>query len=144
MTKKRITATVDESIKARLDNKTEINTSQLVNQLLTKYVAEGETSTVALQLLRSDLQDEIKELETERELLNDRIQSKENDLEKVNAKIKERRSAGYDGIDEIVAKVENGMMNPAYIDEQNPIIQENASKAGVSPSQYVQEVEARI
>lgn len=144
MGKQRISATIDAALKDRLDAKTELNKSQLIESLLSEYLAQGESTTVALQLLRSDLRRKRDNKQVEKRMVENEIDSLEDQIEEVSQKIRERREAGLEGIEEIVQQVEDDDLNPEYIDADNPIIQEQASRSGVPPARYAEEVHDRL
>lgn len=142
--KLRISASVESDLKNRLDAKEELNVSKLIESLLREYLAHGESSTVALHLLRDDLRRKIDNKQIEKRMLENEIEALEQQVDEVSQKIKERRKAGLKGVDEIVQQVENGRMNPEYIDTANPLIKDKASEAGVPTGRFVKEVKARL
>lgn len=142
--KKRISATVEPELKDRLDALTEINVSKLIESLLKEYLAQGESTTVALHLLRDDLRRKRDNKQLEKRLTENEIQSLDEQIEEVTAKIRERREAGLEGTGDIVAKVKAGELSATKLDEKNPIIRDYAGDAGVPPERYADELADRL
>jgi len=142
--KKRISASIESDLKEQLDNKAAINKSQLIETLLREYLANGESTTVALKVRREELRKQKQNKELQKKTLQNEIESLENQIEELTEKIKERRQAGLEGVDEIVEKIEAGEMTTNFLDETNPVISNKASKAGVPAQRFVKEVHERL
>lgn len=142
--KKRVTISIDPDLKDRLDAKSELNVSKLGESLYREYLAHGESTTVALHLLRDDLRRKRDNKQIEKRMVENDIQALDDQIAEVTDKIRERREAGLEGIDDIVGMVERGEMNGDYLHEHNPMIRDRASASGVPPARYVEEVEARL
>jgi len=142
--KQRISASIESALKDQLDNKENLNKSQLIETLLREYLAQGENTTVALKVRREELRREKQNKEIQKQAIDSEIESIEDKIADLSEKIKERREAGLEGVDELADMIASGDMNPEYLDESNPIVKEKASKAGVPPTRFVEEVEAEI
>jgi len=138
--KSRISATLDQTLKDQLDNKTSINKSQLIETLLREYLAHGESTTVALKVRREELRRQRDNKELQKQTIENEIESLEKQIGELTQKIKERREAGLEGVSEIVEKVKDDEINADFIDKTNPLIKDQASQAGVPPQRYAQEV----
>lgn len=138
--KQRISASVDETLKEQLDAKENINKSALINSLLREYLAHGESTSVALKIRREELRKEKQNAELRKQSIENEIESLENKIEELTDKIQQRRSDALKGIDDIVEKVENEEMTTNFINENNPLIKQKASEAGVPPREFAQEV----
>lgn len=141
--KPRISATIEETLKEQLDNKN-INVSQLIESLLKEYLAHGESTTVALKLRRKELQQKKQNKQIQKQRVENEIESLDNQIDELTAKIRERREAGLDGVGDIVEKVQSNEMSAEYIHENNPIIKENASQAGVPAREYAKAVKDEL
>lgn len=142
--KPRISATIDETLKEQLDNRESINKSQLIETLLREYLANGESTTVALKVRREELRRKKDNKEIQKQTIENEIESLENQIDELTKKIEERRQEGLEGVDELVEQIESGELNPEYVDETNPIIKTKASKAGVPPQRYAKEVMDKV
>jgi len=138
--KSRISATLDQTLKDQLDNKTSINKSQLIETLLREYLAHGESTTVALKVRREELRRQRDNKELQKQTIENEIESLEKQIGELTQKIKERREAGLEGVSEIVEKVKDDEINADFIDKTNPLIKDKASQVGVPPQRYAQEV----
>jgi chromosome condensin MukBEF ATPase and DNA-binding subunit MukB len=138
--KKRISASIDENLKEQLDNKDSINKSGLIETLLREYLAHGEGTVVALKVRREELRKEKQNAELRKQTIENEITSYEAQIEELTEKIKERRRDGLRGVDELAQKVKDGEMSKDYIHDQNPLIREKASEAGVPPRRFAEKV----
>lgn len=142
--KQRISASIEAGLKQQLDNKDQINKSNLIETLLREYLAMGENTTVALKVRREELRREKQNKEIQKQTIESEIESIEEKIADLSEKIKERREAGLDGVEEIAEIVADGEMNPEYLTDSNPIIKDKASQAGVPPQRFVEEVESEL
>jgi len=144
--KQRISASIEAGLKQQLDNKDQINKSNLIETLLREYLAMGENTTVALKVRREELRREKQNKEIQKQTIESEIESIEEKIADLSEKIKERREAGLDGVEEIADRIGHGdgQIKPEYLTADNPIIKDKASQAGVPPERFVEEVEATL
>lgn len=144
--KQRISASIDAPLKDQLDNKEQINKSKLIETLLREYLANGESTTVALKVRREELRREKQNKEIQKQAIESEIESTEDKIADLSEKIKERREAGLEGVQDLADRVgyDDGDIKPEYLTADNPIVKDKASKAGVPPERFVEEVEAEL
>lgn len=142
--KPRISATVEQELKEQLDSRTEINKSQLIETLLREYLCHGESTTVALKVRREKLRTKQQNKKIQKQTIENEIESIQDQIDELTKKIEERRQQGLEGVDEIAEKVKNEDMMREYINPTNPVIKEKASRAGVPPQRFVQEIEDQL
>ena len=142
--KPRISATIEKELKEQLDQRNEINKSQLIETLLREYLAHGESTTVALKVRREKLRSKKQNKELRKKTIQNEIESLDSQIDELTQKIEERQQQGLEGVSEMVAKVKNEEMNDDYIHAQNPIIKDKASMAGVPPERFAKEVNKRL
>jgi len=138
--KERISASIDDNLKEQLDNKDNINKSGLIETLLREYLAHGEGTVVALKVRREELRKEKQNAELRKQTIDNEIGSYESQIEELTKKIEERRRDGLRGVDELAQKVRDGEMSKEYINDQNPLIKEKASEAGVPPRRFAEKI----
>jgi len=124
MSKKNISASVDEEVEAYLSQE-HVNCSGLVNKLVKTHATAGGSERAMLELREQQLESELADLES-------RTDRKRQELERVREQLAEYRDARED----IIAEARNTLTREQY-DPENEAVKTWAEKAEMSPEAFV-------
>lgn len=128
---------IDEDIDEMLADRDDLNASAAVNAFLREYVATGRGEEAALEVRLDQLDEEISDLQRQ-------LDQKKRERERIEHRLEERRSDLEAQLTTVEQKVRAGEFPRDNVDEENPAIQNWASKAGVEPKRFVDRLKARI
>ncbi|WP_227357386.1 hypothetical protein [Haladaptatus salinisoli] len=132
----RISATVEDRVKEKLDNLTHVNNSALINDLLEAYLFGGD-DPMSMTTEQAALKHEKKKLQHELEEEKETLERKQNRLQEVLDDLKELEEKGRP--EDLVESFETLNRVNGSLDVSNPAVQTHAGKRGMDPEKFLGE-----
>lgn len=139
-----VSVRIDPETKDRLDDRDDLNLSGLMRGMLDDYLRVGDSVEVALEKRRQEKQEELNELQLRKTELENQIAQVERELEDIQDKIQSRRNSEPEQVIEFAEKINSGQFSHDQLEVDNPALQNWAQKAGIAPKQFIRKVEARL
>lgn len=144
MSKQRRTFSIDEDIDNRFKQQEHLNASATVNKLLREYVAAGREPEAALNVRLREIETELQQKREEMARVESHIERLEREKEDVAAKIREREKNQQKPIVDY-ADLVDGHPNPeTLLDVNNEALQTHAERANMTPTRFLEKVEAEL
>lgn len=135
MSKKRKSVTIDESLATEIDQRSEINFSSLVNDLVKRYFAGDATAHKTKAALEVQLQHVQDEIEQKEERIR-QLRKRKDELEQL---IEEHEDKQEPLVEEALEKLQT--LPDDKLHNENDAIIHWASKIGISPAKLVELIE---
>jgi len=134
MSKQPRSFSIDEEVAEALTRREDVNASGAVNSFLKKYLASDRGREAALEVRLSQLDEQIADKRKELDRL-------ERERERVEEDLDSQRAELHDALDRFEEEIERG--SSFDLTPDNPVIQKFAAEAGVSPQDFIDELETR-
>jgi len=144
MSKKRKTFSLDRDIHSQLTDREQLNASAVVNELLRQYLVQGNGQDVGLRMRLKDIDREIEQKQSEIGRIEAQIDRLQQEREDIQAQIQQRREEGIEEVQEFAEKIQDGMFDTENLTEDNPAVENFATKAGLTPERFIEKVQRRL
>jgi hypothetical protein len=127
MSKERRTVSLEPEVDAYL-SRDGVNASELVNSLVKKSMNGTDTEDALKELRKQQIRSDIQELQT-------RMESRREELDTIKDLEEEQQKERESQLQEAISKAKDAPRDP-----ENPAIQTQAEKVGMSPEEFIDEL----
>lgn len=140
----RITIRIGNDLESWLNQQDHLNVSSLARDLLRSYITVGDTVEVGLERRLKDAEQKLERKEMEKTRVEQEIEQLRREIDRIEQKLAERRSQTPEEVIKFAQRIESNRFNEDNLTADNPAVQNHAQKAGISPTNFIQEVETRL
>lgn len=142
--KKQVTYREDPDVLEYLDGLEHTNKSAILRALTAAYVRAGDAVEVGLEKRLADARSELKNKRAKKALLESDIEELQRDIETLEQRIEERRNSTPEEVLDYAEMIQSGEFPKEELTAENPGVQNQAAKAGMTPRAFVRAVEDEL
>lgn len=137
----RVTFRLPATDKEQLEAEDHVNVSGIMRSLAQSYLLTGDAVEVGLERRLKDAESELERLQIQRTRLEHDIEKKQREIDRIEKRIEERRQSIPDEVFDFADQIEDGSFPSDNLEPDNLGVQRQSKNAGLSPRQFVREVE---